>query len=360
MDLDATAFEESLLDFETKTSEDDKKLNCVLLNLEKEFLNLENCVNAHRAQVKEYARLGSLVQELEDNEKHHQMETISSEGRQIPNFQAMKTRFHLAWMAQSEIGEKIRDEHGSVFLRFILGKVNVRVWKQKDKEVMKDQYNKFKWRTSLVFVLFPLIQILYECGHTLRTLHYLWMLYYYASLALRENILNVNGSQIQCWWIYHHYISILIAGITMSIPDEMMVSIMHNGVLKFFVLQGVVMFLQNWYQSRRQYARVATGKASSIDIAASETLVENPSNLFLLVPLLYLTYVLELMAGVVLVGYSSIQRRFSWQLLIVGILWMTIGAGNASTVICVVRRKRILESQKLFSKEERKSPFLRE
>jgi hypothetical protein len=27
------------------------------------------------------------------------------------------------------------------------------------------------------------------------------------SLALRENILQVNGSRIQNWWIYHHYVT---------------------------------------------------------------------------------------------------------------------------------------------------------
>lgn len=35
-----------------------------------------------------------------------------------------------------------------------------------------------------------------------------WLLYYYVTLALRENILNVNGSFIKPWWILHHYVSI--------------------------------------------------------------------------------------------------------------------------------------------------------
>lgn len=57
----------------------------------------------------------------------------------------------------------------SHFLRFALGKVNVRAWKQKDKIKLKEEYNKFKFRTTILFIVFPVIQLLFECGQSMRT-----------------------------------------------------------------------------------------------------------------------------------------------------------------------------------------------
>lgn len=42
-------------------------------------------------------------------------------------------------------------------------------------------------------------------GELLLKIHQLWLLYYYLTLSLRENILLANGSDILHWWIYHHY-----------------------------------------------------------------------------------------------------------------------------------------------------------
>lgn len=38
-----------------------------------------------------------------------------------------------------------------------------------------------------------------------------WLLWFYTSLALRENVLRLNGSSIRKWWIRHHYYSMLLA-----------------------------------------------------------------------------------------------------------------------------------------------------
>lgn len=44
----------------------------------------------------------------------------------------------------------------------------------------------------------------------LDTLFQLLLTYFYLSLALRENVLRANGSNIQRWWIWHHYVSLLL------------------------------------------------------------------------------------------------------------------------------------------------------
>jgi hypothetical protein len=42
-------------------------------------------------------------------------------------------------------------------------------------------------------------------------LWHIWLLYYYLSIALRENIMKANGSEIHGWWFMHHYISMVRA-----------------------------------------------------------------------------------------------------------------------------------------------------
>ena len=43
-----------------------------------------------------------------------------------------------------------------------------------------------------------------------------WLLYYYVTLALREHILKVNGSNINRWWTIHHYMAILMSIIVLT------------------------------------------------------------------------------------------------------------------------------------------------
>lgn len=170
------------------------------------------------------------------------------------------------------------------------------------------------------------------------------MIYLYISLSLRENILYANGSKIQPWWIYHHYISATMAMISASIPDPE--PVIYNQVMRLFVLQGIVMMLQYVYQSRRQYARVATGKASPLDVSLSETLVERPVKrriLLFLVPLLFITYSLEILVGWRIAMFSKESGPTTqWSLLVLGVFFIAVGCANTFTLILVLHNKTSL------------------
>lgn len=49
---------------------------------------------------------------------------------------------------------------GSLFVRFFLGRVNVRVMHEVDRTRLRDEYNKFKDRTNLAFCLLPIMNLL--------------------------------------------------------------------------------------------------------------------------------------------------------------------------------------------------------
>jgi len=58
--------------------------------------------------------------------------------------------------------------------------------------------------------------------HQIRWIHvifYVWMLYYFVTLALRENILFVNGSRIPNWSFTHHYVSAIGSVIMLCWPN---------------------------------------------------------------------------------------------------------------------------------------------
>ena len=127
-------------------------------------------------------------------------------------------------------------------------------------------------------------------------LHQLWLLYYYFTLSLRENILYANGSSMKRWWLDHHYVSIFITLPLLLWPDDF-ISHRYQRTMLFGVIQGAVMLAQYLYQSKRAYVRKTLGKAKSIDVDATETIVEKPTDLAWLVPLLYALYCYEWYIG---------------------------------------------------------------
>jgi hypothetical protein len=110
-----------------------------------------------------------------------------------------------------------------------------------------------------------------------------WMLLVYTGLAMRENVLRVNGSNIRKWWIYHHYISILLLLVLLSLPvDAFPVQNFMGPLLLLIVFQAVVMLFQTWNNRRRLYTRVAIGKAGLMDVAAGDSSIGAAGNIWLL------------------------------------------------------------------------------
>ncbi|KAI7740883.1 hypothetical protein M8C21_021983, partial [Ambrosia artemisiifolia] len=112
--------------------------------------------------------------------------------------------------------------HGR-FLRMFLGPINVRANKQDVQLKVKEEYYSFRDRTAYLFLFFPSLllvlrsQIWGGCFPALPVqIYQAWLLFLYTALALRENILRVNGSDIRPWWIYHHYCAMGMALISLT------------------------------------------------------------------------------------------------------------------------------------------------
>ncbi|OAY78823.1 Transmembrane protein 120A, partial [Ananas comosus] len=276
--------------------------------------------------------------------------------------------------------------HGR-FLKMFLGPVNVRAARKEVQLKVKQEYNSYRDRTAFLFLLFPstllflrswmwdrcipalpvqLYQVKCICSYTICVglprklldsskfiVEYLqaWLLYLYTSLALRENILRVNGSDIRPWWIYHHYCAMMMAlvSLTWEIKGQPDCADKQRGVQLFLawaIMQGFAMLLQNRYQRQRLYTRIALGKAKRMDVVWGETAgVEG--QLWLLYPILFILQGFEAYVGMLLLRTALADVIPEWQVLVCGILLVVMAAGNfANTVQTVMAKSRVKAKMK--------------
>ncbi|CAA2964430.1 transmembrane protein 120 homolog [Olea europaea var. sylvestris] len=242
--------------------------------------------------------------------------------------------------------------HGS-FLKMFLGPINVRATRKDVQLKVKDEYNNFRDRTSFLFLFFPSLLLMLRswiwdgCLPALPVqLYQAWLLYLYTGLALRENILRVNGSDIRPWWIKHHYCAMAMAliSLTWEIERGPDCAQKQRGVqlfLKWAIMQGVAMILQNRYQRQRLYTRIALGKARRMDVVWGETAgVEG--QLLLLCPILFILQGFEAYVGVLLLKTALAGFFFEWQVITCGILLIIMAVGNfANTVQTLMTKSRV-------------------
>ena len=252
---------------------------------------------------------------------------------------------------------------------FVGGAVELSSARQESRLRLKEEYYQFRDRMTLVYVFAPLALLL---GYSERVrpraldatqigylrafypialqLYWVWLLYFYTALALRENILRVNGSTIRPWWIKHHYYSaaMSLCVLTMQL-DSPACEAFTSRFLTFTTLQGIVMLVQNRYQRFRMYTRVAMGKASPMDVASGEL---SGGQLKLLYPLLFGLQAMQLSVGtsvlwVVWTTYrieSHVMRE--WQASVAGVLFTLMAIGNFTATVNTLRSKRMFAMRK--------------
>ncbi|GMJ06319.1 hypothetical protein like AT4G10430 [Hibiscus trionum] len=244
------------------------------------------------------------------------------------------------------------------FLRMFLGPINVRASRKDVQLKVKEEYNSYRDRTAFLFLLFPLTLL------TLRSwiwegclpafpvqLYQAWLLFLYTGLALRENILRSNGSDIRPWWIYHHYCAMAMAlvSITWEVRGQPNCTQKQRGVelfLQWAMMQGVAMLLQNRYQRQRLYTRIALGKANRMDVVWGETSGVD-GQLWVLCPILFLMQAFEAYVGLLLLKTAFSGVVSEWQIIFCGILLVFMAVGNfINTVQTLNAKSRFKEKMK--------------
>ncbi|KAK8324097.1 hypothetical protein V6Z11_A12G280900 [Gossypium hirsutum] len=239
----------------------------------------------------------------------------------------------------------------------VSGTINVRASRKDVQLKVKEEYNSYRERTAFLFLLFPLTLLILRswiwegCLSAFPVqLYQAWLLFLYTGLALRENILRSNGSDICPWWIYHHYCAMAMAlvSITWEVKGQPNCTQKQRGVELFFqwaMMQGVAMLLQNRYQRQRLYTRIALGK---MDVVWGETAGVD-GQLWVLCPILFLMQGFEAYVGVLLLKTAFFWVVPEWQKTnnFCGILLVVMAVGNfINTVQTLVAKSRFKAKMK--------------
>jgi hypothetical protein len=239
--------------------------------------------------------------------------------------------------------KKINDAYapatGSLFVRLFLGQVNVKAYRDGERFRMKTEYETFKRKTNPQFMGFVILLFFFPHSPFLVTIWQIWLLYYYVTLALRENILKVNGSSIKPWWILHHYLSI-VGSMTMLLwPMGATFKVMIPLFIYFSGAQGLVQILINRYQQGQLYKLVAMGKATIMDVPGeAEGWIKDtawtPSAMFLLPFLVFVQsfqlYLAYRFFGVIAENLRT-DKDVEWQMVTIGACFFILGTGNLTT-----------------------------
>ncbi|ESR52399.1 TMPIT-like protein [Citrus sinensis] len=244
------------------------------------------------------------------------------------------------------------------FVKMFIGPINVRASRKDVQLKVKEEYNSYRDRTALLFLLFPSTLLILRswiwdgCLPAFPVqLYQAWLLFLYTGLALRENILRINGSDIRPWWIYHHYCAMLMAlvSLTWEIKGQPNCAQKQRGVqlfLQWAMMQGVAMLLQNRYQRQRLYTRIALGKAKRMDVVWGETAGVD-GQLWLLCPILFILQVFEAYVGLLLLKTALVGVVPEWQVSFCGALLVLMAVGNfINTVQTLMTKSRFKAKMK--------------
>ncbi|KAF8077391.1 hypothetical protein N665_1041s0006 [Sinapis alba] len=261
-------------------------------------------------------------------------------------------------LADGDLSSFLPSKPQGRFVRMFLGPVNVRASRKDIQLKVKEEYNSYRDKTALLFLFFPAALMIlrsYYWDGCLPAfpvqLYEAWLLFLYAGLAMRENVLRANGSDIRPWWLYHHYcaMGMALVSLTWEIKGQPNCVQKQRGVhlfLQWAMMQGVAMLLQNRYQRQRLYTRIALGKAKRMDVVWGETAGVD-GQLWLLCPILFILQGFQAYVGLLLLRAALTGVVAEWQVIVCGILLVVMAVGNfINTVETLMTKSRVKAKMK--------------
>ncbi|KAK5639851.1 hypothetical protein RI129_010662 [Pyrocoelia pectoralis] len=233
--------------------------------------------------------------------------------------------------------EQTLPKQNGIYLKIILGNVNVSILNKEEKFKYKDEYEKFKLVLSIIgFVLALLNQVV---RFRPLELSYIFLLvWYYCTLTIRESILKVNGSRIRGWWRFHHFFSTVSAGILLIWPDTEAWNLFRDQFMWFNAYISVVQYLQFRYQRGQLYRLKALGERHNMDITIEGFHSWMWRGLSFLLPFLFIGYFFQLYNAYVLYKLSFLPSA-TWHVPVLSFMFLVFFVGNTTTTVMVIPNK---------------------
>ncbi|ENN73159.1 hypothetical protein HUJ04_008977 [Dendroctonus ponderosae] len=307
--------------------------------LSNDFKELE-VVN--RAYLRQLEELSSHQKKCQEHIKHqryrigvlsknlHKLEKAKDNEQQIRELQTniLKRKAQLY-----EVEQTLPKENG-LYLKIILGNVNVSILNKEDKFKYKDEYEKFKLILSGIGFIMAILN--YCIRFRALELSYIFLLvWYYCTLTIRESILKLNGSRIKGWWRFHHFFSTAAAGILLIWPDNETWLAFRNQFVLFTIYLSFVQYLQFRYQRGALYRLKALGERHNMDITIEGFHSWMWRGLSFLYPFLFTGYLFTLYNAYTLYELSFYPSA-TWHVSVLCAMFFVLFLGNTLTTIMVI------------------------
>jgi len=234
--------------------------------------------------------------------------------------------------------EDILPHENGLYLKIILGSVNVSLLSKQDKYHYKEDYERFKFYLSCTILVLAIV-LWFIDYRVIDAVFQFLLVWYYCTLTIRESILIVNGSRIKGWWISHHFISTACAGIFLIWPDGYTYSQFRRQFVVFSVYLSVVQLVQYYYQSGCLYRLRALGERRNMDITVEGFQSWMWKGLSYILPLLVFAYLFQLYNAIVLLQLSWHEKCIEWQVSALFTVFFILFSGNMLTTGTVIRQK---------------------
>lgn len=245
--------------------------------------------------------------------------------------------------------QRLMPSSGGMFVEIFLGSINVRFMRKSERMAFKQEYEKLKMKLAPVFVVFCVLCLFLEDYRWLHMILQLSLTCYYVALAVRENILRTNGSNIRAWWIIHHYFTMMQGVLLLMWPDGESYARFRRPLHAFGLYNAVLIIFQTRYQMARLYTLRSLGRVNEMDVASSDsTQIHWSETMMLLVPLIVLG---QIMQGYQAIRLMRIYRDFpsDQQILLLSLLSTANFIGNSTTTAQVLFAKRASSHKKPLS-----------
>ena len=236
--------------------------------------------------------------------------------------------------------QRMMPSSGGFFVGLFLGALNVRFMRKSERLQFKTDYEKMKLKLAPGLVVLALICLAFENNRWVHMVLQMCLSLYYVTLAIRENILRVNGSNIKSWWIIHHYFTMMQCVLLLTWPDNESYARFRKSLHLFGLYNAVLQIFQTRYQMARLYALRSLGMASEMDVASSDsTQIHWSRGMAVLYPMILFGQAMQAFeAGNLMLIYMDSRQEL--QILMLSLLFAANFFGNFYTTCVVLNEKR--------------------
>ncbi|XP_055343577.1 ion channel TACAN-like [Paramacrobiotus metropolitanus] len=326
VNLDSLAADLSALDEEFGKFEDQHRNYLLQLNQQ---------VAAQAKCAKDYSHFKYRLAQINDALKKNG-QNLSSE--QAARLKELQEDIAVKRTQLNEIGETL-PRKANIYLRTILGNVNLNLFSKADRFRYKDEYEQFKLAVTIVSTVLSFANLFLFKYRAMDALFHFLLVWYYCTLTIREGILRLNGSRIQVWWVAHHYITTVLTGILVTWPDTVIYQMFRTQFYIFSLYLGIVQVLQYRYQHGQLYKLKALGERKSMDVTVEGFHSWMWRGLGFLLPFLFGGYLFQLYNSYTLWQLAKDPRCLEWQVRTCAVIFFVLFLGNSLTTLSVMWKK---------------------